>query len=380
MQCPKCDKLERKNIWKCTRCGAPLKGGMVFVTSISGSGADEYIKKTLDEAAMHGHGDYVKKCVRVQDVGDIMKQVAEDLWPDIRWEGILNTDERLLKSLRRHALDRLELEIASNTKLLHIVDLHMSFRWYAYLTRGFFPYELERFRPHIRFFVNLVDNLVTIQTRLGSSQWGKRKLLELLYWRDEELYLTDMFADMCGRVDSYLIGGGEPGHTLERLLWHPEMKKVYLSFPITAIVHDEDARREIESFRDELRKFLVVFYPRALIDYDQVAENEELKLLRDQVGDTTIQRDFRLIDQADAVVVYFPKKVSSMGVDAEMKYARATGKPIYEYCPEDLSGGPFEVRPRFFRKNRDEYLGLLRSEFPLGAEQFGAEMSDCSKS
>ncbi len=91
-----------------------------------------------------------------------------------------------------------------------------------------------------------------------------------------------------------------------------------------------------------------------------------MKAVRKQVGDITESRDYRFIDQAEAVVVYYPKKVPSKGVDAEMNHARRTGKDVYLYSPEDPGGGPFAVEPKYFRSDQDKFVQLLRQELETG--------------
>lgn len=220
---------------------------------------------------------------------------------------------------------------------------------------------LEGFVPNVRCFLNLIEDVSRVQERLRSTAWGERKPLELLIWRDEELFLTDLFAGTCG-VESYAVARGEPANQVEQLIWHPELKKVYLSFPITRILGDAAANEEITQFRDLAREFLIVFDPYACRDYDETYRRPEMQELRREVGETTTNRDFRFIDQADALVAYFPKKVASKGVDAEMNHARKTGKPIFLYSPEDLGGGPFAVPPSHYRQEPGAYLELLKGE------------------
>ena len=228
--------------------------------------------------------------------------------------------------------------------------------------KGFEPHILEEFQPYVRLFVNFIEDLPRVQEQLKKTTWGKRKVLELLIWRDEELILTDLFSDACGQVKSYAIAAAEPPTLLEQLIWHPEIKKVYLSFPITKLITDKAAKREIERFRDRIRKFLIVFDPYASKDYDETYKRKEMKSLRKKVGEATEERDYRFIDQADAVVAYFPKIVPSKGVDAEMNHARRTGKDIYLYSPTDPGGGPFAVPSTHFRSNQGAFTKLLRKK------------------
>lgn len=363
MKCVGCGRFERRNLWTCPECGTAMTGGVVFVTGISGSGVGEYLLNVAAEATKPGHAHVFK----VHDVGRLMKEHAEADQPDINWNQILDADRTALRHLRALAFQEIghHVELAQDT--LHIIDLHLCFRWYSYLTRGFDPQLLDDFRPFVRCFVNVIEDLPKVHNRLATTAWGEREILELLVWRDEELLLSELFADACGRVDRFAIARGEPPTILERLIWHPEMKRVYLSFPITNIQNDDEAREEIEGFRDALREFLVVFDPYACKDYDETYKRPEMKALRKQVGEATVDRDYRFIDQAHAVVVYFPRKVTSKGVDSEMNHALRTGKPIYLYSPEDPGGGPFAVAPSHFRTDPGEYLELLKQELsPVG--------------
>lgn len=356
MQCGNCNDTVRNNTWKCPSCGADLPGGLVFVTGIPGSGTGEFLKKVESDAKAHGHD------VEIFDVGETMHQFALEDGPNVKWSQILDADPILLRSLRNLACQDLRHKIEMHPEVLRIVDLHLSFRWKIFLTKGFEPHVISDFSKHIRLFVNLIADLSNVQEELALTSWGKREILELIIWRDEELFLSDMFAEISGRVSSCALSINEPSSMLENIIWHPARKRVYLSFPITNILEDEDAKREIEDFRDALRDFLVVFYPHSSKDYDDTYKRDELKSLRPEIGDVTVSRDYRFIDQSEAIVVYFPKKVDSKGVDAEMNHALRTGKEIFLYSPEDLGGGPFAVEPGHFSPDKEEYLELLKRE------------------
>ena len=356
MQCGECKKTVRINAWKCPFCRADLTGGLVFVTGIPGSGTEEFLRKVESDAKAHGHD------VEIFDVGETMHQFALKDDPDVKWNQILDADPILLRSLRNLACLELKHRIEMHPEVLRIVDLHLSFRWKIFLTKGFEPYVISEFSKHIRLFVNLFADLVNVQAELASTSWGKREILELIIWRDEELFLSDIFADISGRVNSLALSINEPPNMLENIIWHPDRKRVYLSFPITNIMEDEDLKREIEDFRDAMREFLVVFDPYSSKDYDDIKQQDELKSLRPEIRDVTVSRDNRFIDQSEAIVVYFPKMVDSKGVDAEMNHALRTGKKIFLYSPGDLGGGPFAIEPGHFSPDRGEYLELLKRE------------------
>jgi len=357
MKCTACNHFERKNVWTCSNCGNSIEGGVVFVTGISGTPASAFLQSVINEAKNHQHK------VTLYDIGELMKKYAEEDDPDVIWDRILDSNEKVRRHLRALAFQYITSEIKSNPNTLHIVDLHLSFRWHPYLTKGFEPHVLKEFLPYVRCFINLIEDIDKVQQNLAKTSWGTRKTLALLLWRDEELFLTDLFANICGRVNSFALACGEPPSMLERIIWHPEQKRVYLSFPITNILNDEDSKNEIFSFRDKLRELsIIVFDPYASKDYDDTYKKIEMEAIRHEVGEVTKDRDFRFIDQADAVVVYFPKKVASKGVDAEMNHARSTGKPIFLYSPEDLGGGPFAVPASHFRSDSNDYLQLINQK------------------
>lgn len=358
-----CGAFLSENFFNCPKCGAPLKGGIVFVTGISGSGTREYLDKVLKEAAEHGHLP-----VR-HDIGHIMRRRAEKWQLDVDWDYILDIAPSALRALRGSAFEEVALQHELRPDELHLVDLHLSFRWRAYLTKGYKPRLLEEFKDHARLFINVIEDVAKIRERLSKTAWANKKIQELLLlvWRDEELLLTDLFADMCGLERSYAVAAGEPPSLVEKLIWHPELTKVYLSFPITSLEDDPEAKAEIKQFRDRIRDFLVVFDPHACKDYDETYKKTEMRALREEIGDITEERDYRFINQADAVVVYFPKVVPSTGVHAEMVHAKHAGKPIFMCSPENgRYPGPFSVVPSHFRPNQRDFIELLKSELSSG--------------
>jgi len=363
MLCPVCGREENENVWVCPECGASIKGGVVFVTGITGSDVNRILGEVAKLAEEHKHA------VMVHDVGELMRCQAKQSRTLIEWDRILDASPKVLRLLRALAFADIENKIKQHPTHLHIVDLHLSFRWYAYLTPGFEPYLIRGFIPYVRLLINVVQDLDRIQRYLEGTAWGRRNILELLMWRDEERLLTDIYAGICGGVRSFTVAAAEPPSTIEQLIWHPDVKRVYLSFPMTAIKNDKEANKEIRTFRDRLREFVVVFDPASCEDYDKTYQRPDMKIIKKEVGQATIERDFRYIDQTDAIVVYYPKRVDSQGVDAEMRHAFESGKPVYLYCPDELRYGPFQPPADHTSMDREGYLKLLRRK--LGAEKGG---------
>ena len=164
MKCPNCDRYYHRNTWKCSDCGSVIEGGVVFVTGISGSGSAGKLKAVVNRAQKHNHS------VRCHDVGDLMHEFARRDDPGIKWERILDSDSTSLRYLRRIAFERIRSEVLGNPKELHLINHHLSFRWHAYLTKGFEPFILDDFIPKIRCFINLIEDLPKIQERLAKTQ------------------------------------------------------------------------------------------------------------------------------------------------------------------------------------------------------------------
>lgn len=349
-----------------------MLGGVVFVTGISGTGTREYLDSVLELAAQHKH-----PAVR-HDIGRIMyRQAEQEPNLNVAWERILDADQTALNLLRALAFQEVAQSVRSHPDALHLIDLHLSFRWRGYLTRGFEPHLLEEFRPLTRLFVNLIEDVTTVQERLRRTAWGNRSALELLIWRDEELFLTDLMSDTFGLERAYVISTGELPTTLERLVWHPEYKKVYLTFPVVSLLGDARSQQEIRDFIDRIREFLIVFDPSVSMEYEETYVRPELRALRNEIGEAAMQRDYRLIEQADALVVYYPRGVLSQGVEAEIHHAHRLGRKIFLYEPEPSSRmGPFAFEPNHLRHDVSEYIELLKTELAPRFKQAGGTQGE----
>ena len=225
-------------------------------------------------------------------------------------------------------------------------------------------------RDRLRLFLTVVDGVNEVHSELLHTEWGDRERLELALWRDEEVFITGLMADVF-RKPHYVIARDEPPENMAQLILAPWRPRVYLSFPITGFANTPDellARAQIESVRDTLRKWAVVFDPYAIKDYDLTFQVPEMKAIAQQLGEQTEERDFRFIDQSEALVAFFPstpkfrKSTPSKGVEAELRHAKTSGKIIY-LCHPDIKGGPFTVVPDYSCSSKKQLLALLRFHF-----------------
>ena len=342
----------------------------ILVTGISGSGRTEYIKKFKDYCKRKG----VK--VQILDVGDMMFEAAEKLEMPVSPEKILDLPPTTLKTLRATVFERL-LSMSESLENA-VVSSHACFRWKKYLTPGFDFYYLERLNPDL--YITIIDSVQDIRARLDKTeQWaGKLSLKEILVWREEEVFTTEMLANI-RRKPFYTVARRQPSETLYKLVFKPEMKKVYLSFPITYLSSQPEKMAEIRSFRDKLRKYFVVFDPLTIKDMelkkylseaeksgkeDFVMETDagkavfkasEVQDVLADLSDQTVIRDYKLIDQSDYVIVYYPTKLVSPGVLSEMHYGYTNNKKVYAVFPFETSPF-FEHYTTKIYKSQDEFF------------------------
>lgn len=190
-----------------------------------------------------------------------------------------------------------------------------------------------------------------------------------------------------------------------------EKPRFYLSFPITLVRDNAEARREIDKFRALMRRKFIAFDPLTMdervlkgarLDGDyyiiyaesrwllppevEPAVRDEAELYpmaipRDQVEEVLIDidniirfRDFRYVLQADAVAVYRPFMYGKFhrGIFSEIIYASNTAhKRVFIYNPPDdeANGSPFNagfgpVEPNFekFVESIERFAERLSSQ------------------
>jgi len=202
-----------------------------------------------------------------------------------------------------------------------------------YLESCFHFSYLARLKPS--FYITIINNITYIKENLERDEkWrGMLSVEEIITWQDEEQFITKMLAQY-QKKPFYIISYNDTPKTLYDLISNTNMKKLYLSFPITHIKEKMPEKlKEVEQFRERLRENFIVFDPLTITDLLDTSEwsNDILEMLKGQ----TVGRDYRFIDQSDFIVVYYPVIERSAGVFAEMKYALQTGKPIYAYIVEE---------------------------------------------
>ena len=319
---------------------------------MSGSGRKSAICSMLEYAKSKGRN------AELINIGERMYEKSKSLGYPIAEGKILDLSEKDLDYLRAIVFEDICREKDKHENI--IINTHAIFRWNKYITKAFDYYYLTKLNPDI--YITITDTIYSIYGMLEKTQWkGRNALWELLAWRDEEEHITKTFA-MIQKKKHFVICREDPPETIYNIIFEPNVKKTYLSYPISA--GDSVALQKVREFRDTLRKNMVVFDPLAIKDIewltvalaerkqgkstieipftnDQGMEGktvfniDDLEKVEEYIKDQTIIRDYNMISQSDFVTsYYYDPNINSPGVQREIKYAKENGKEVFIYYPK----------------------------------------------
>lgn len=307
-----------------------------IVTGISGCGRIEL----LNEVRTYALTRNLK--ILVHDVGAMMFEESRRQGIPVTDERILDMDQGQLKLLRTAAARKLEIEIIKNQDAdLHLIGTHATFRWKNRLIPGISYQDVLEIDPNG--FINVVHDIKEVfDCNKRNKKWDALTLPSLdetQHWMIEEEFVTEVLANVI-RMPIFIVARN---HNVSNLtdLFFTSKKKIYLSYPITAVRDEEpDLLARIQGpILSDLESMFVVFNPMSVEDMPLTYPDsgEELPGLIDQLTSTakelikkrTIERDFQFIDQSDAVVVFYLTDKLSPGVLAEIYYAHRNQKPVF---------------------------------------------------
>jgi len=321
---------------------------IVVVTGMVGVDKKSYLEDVCRLAAEKG------KEVLLCNVGDQMYAEAPDIPPG----KILDIPMKRLNSLRRSVFKDIIAKAQSNTNV--IVNTHATFRW----RHGLFPaVDFDQMRQlDADMYICLIDGVIALHSRLSDEHAVEHSLKDLIVWREEEIIGTEMlWKGVNEKAPFYCLARGAnelTTGTFYGLVFEKQIKKAYLSFPMTAVVDMEDVQREIAQFRQLMKRSFICFDPADLeeaylpekagrageqgLDYVEVTTTgrnvrldlNEVKQIERDINSQTYARDFMLIDQADMIVSFVPslsdgRAAISSGVERELQHAHEAAKEVY---------------------------------------------------
>jgi len=355
---------------------------VIVVTGMVGLDKKSYLEKVCDYAGVQG------KEVLLCNVGDMMYDEAPDIAPG----KILDIPLKRLHSLRRSIFKDI---IAKAKKTLNlIVNTHATFRW----RHGLFPaVDFDQMRQlGADMYICLIDGVAALHGRLISEHPSEHTLKDLIVWREEEIIGTEM---LCKGINEetpfYCLARGSAEETVEtfyRLLFEPQIKRAYLSFPMTAVTDMPEVKQEINSFRGTMKQHFTcfdpgdleeAFLPRLALEAAEDGKDsleipaggkpvrlnlDQIRQIERDIYSQTYARDFMLIDQAEMIISFIPtlpdgRAAISSGVERELQHAHEAAKEVYLIWPAKQTPSVFitQTATKLFPDTADA-LGFFKKK------------------
>ncbi len=335
-------------------------GVRAIVTGQVGLDKKPFLQSVVDIARAAGHE------VQLFNLGDLMYAEAPDIAPG----RILDLSRQRLTTLRRSVFKDILSIAATGVDL--IVNTHATFRWKHGLFHAFDHNQLRELDADL--YITLVDNVDAVHERLEREHKTQHTLKDILVWREEEIVVTETMAEaLAGYGYAYVLSRSNPrinARSMYRLMFEPDRKRVYPSFPMTHVMDLPEVLAEIEMFRDALAEHFITFDPADLNEKRLLHEAE--RATKQGQADVTIKvhgrnitisaseitriardidaqiyaRDFKLIDQSDLIVSYIPqlpdgRPALSSGVERELQHAYEGTKEVFVIWRPQSDPSPF---------------------------------------
>ena len=333
----------------------------------------------------------------VMNVGDIMYSESHKAGKPLQKGKILDLPLAELSILRRLAFTGIGYESSKYDNVF--VNSHAVFRWNNQLFKAFELSELESLNPDV--VITLVEDVEAIKHRLDTLKEAKSlpgdvsySLKDLLIWREEEILTAEIISSVL-KVPHYVLGvsiepevSTTPLEVAYSLLFEPWKPTAYVSYPISDAQENPQIWEKVLEFRRLVRSSLTAFDPmmigekrlQKMLHAERTAERNGRKLtfevgngqvvldfneIEEAIPDIDgqiVARDYKLVDQADVIVAYFPADANdnpliAAGVQSEIEHATAFTKEVIVVWEASRDPTPF-IHQRVDR--RFSTLGELR--------------------
>lgn len=295
----------------------------VFCTGITDSETRSYLDKTIKLAELND------KKIKLYDTGELIPQFYEYYGIKRDMKNILNVDDNELAILVGSIYREIKHDMKNYENVL--VKGHSTFFWNKQFRHGTKWDYIESFDP--KFFVTLIDSPKKIKEKLDKNeQWKNQQLTldEICLWQNVEVINTEVPAEI-KKKPSHIITRDLSDTTLYKLMFHPELKTLYLSFPISHFKKDKKIEEDINSLFNLANKYFVVTNPLGL----GVDESANSKVQDEQV----IFYCSRWSDKADITLQYIPSnEIFTHGVVSEGKESFQKTRETWMVFPSEKYG------------------------------------------
>lgn len=354
----------------------------VIITGQVGVDKGPYLEQLEAMARQNGHA------LKVFHVGRMMYDEA----PDVPAGRILNLPISRLNTLRRAVFKEILREAEKHEHV--VLNTHATFRWRHGLFAAFDFDQIKAFNADL--YITLLDNVESVHQRLLRDHDTDHMLKDIMVWREEELLATEILANITkGYGHFFMISRGRDiptTQTIYRLMFEPQRKKVYLSFPMSHVMDLPDTRAQIERFKASLHQHFACFDPADVDEFLLYTEADKAQ----QEGRDTIEipaaegivtlktsdvlqitgdimgqiyaRDFKMVDQSEMIISLVPqlpngKPALSSGVERELHHAFEGGKEVYVVWACKAMPSPFitETATRVFAST-EEAIAYFRTK------------------
>lgn len=304
--------------------------------------------------------------------------------PTIKPHHILQKDIAELTSLRSRIWQQIVSDInRHDPSHCYLINSHSVFRWSRGLFPGFTKKEILDLNPDV--CITLIDDIHDIKYSFHHRTHKPESftLKDIIVWREEEI-LASEFAASIVDCKHFVVAKKQCPELIYKLLFQNELKRAYLSYPITLVKENAQAWNKITDFRQSVSNRMICFDPysisegfiegeynrasvqkkRRVVDIPVESENVIMRLPINEVKEVIpnikgqiIARDFKLINQSDMVIAYIPEvdgnPAISTGVERELAYAQKATLDTYVVWPSRRHPSPFLEATRTFNSLHD---------------------------
>ncbi len=261
---------------------------IIWCSGISGSGRKDYLREVAAYFEEQG-----QRC-RVFEFGELLAKVQGETRIADDATTLLDGNPVVLDVQRSAAFRRLVDELRGwPAEDVAIISNHACFMRRGRLQTAMDMAQVKaHLAPIVDFYATVVDGAFEVYARQQEhAEWrGHLTVAEIAIWRDFETTLTQVLATYESKP-FYVLARAEPPEMLYRLCQRPLPKRIYLSYPITAITKtNPELLEEASALGARLRdEGYVVYNPMAVDDTPVSLGNRGLStrgcLFRLQLGD-----------------------------------------------------------------------------------------------